>query len=215
MLHLELVGLLGAPHLCRKYLGRLVLHHAGGIGRYAFAPASVPVHVELKQVAVLHGPCRQLYFPVAVGHWLHAVGLALFPVAEGAHQVDACGMGRPLAQGPALLVAVQAVVVVGVGKVVEIAAAARELLNLAGSVLVTALDGCCIGLEPRVVVDDRESLCHECIWVLLWIVFFSIANIRFYCLCQVDTCPLIDANFCKRLRCLPHTRGHSRMNWKA
>ena len=154
------IGFVGTPHLRREYARLLVLHHARGIGRYALTHAAVPVHMQLKQLAMVHSSPGQLEFPVALGARLavHLVVHAFLPVAEVAHQHNARGVGRPLAHHPAAVGrAVQAIIVVGVGPVAQTHFAASELINLVQRIGVAACNGRLKRGEPRVVLYDFES----------------------------------------------------------
>ena len=155
--HLELVGPFRSPHLSRENLGDIVLHHAGGIGRNAFALAALPVNAQFEQVAMFHGALGQHQLPVAVVQSLHAVGGTFAPVIELSYHIDVGGVGRPLAQHPSpVFSAVQAVIVVGVGKIAQRALAAGEFSDFIHSVLMTSLDGLCVRFKPRVVLDDGQ-----------------------------------------------------------
>ena len=159
VLDLELVGLFGCPHLGREDVGLLVLNHARGIGRDALAFSALPVHAQLVQVAVVHGALGQNDFPIAVVQPFQLVGGTLAPVIELADQINLSRIGGPFTEHPvAVGRAVQAIVVVGVGKLDQIARTARELGYLVHSILMPPVDGVAVRLQPRVIVDNRKIL---------------------------------------------------------
>ncbi len=109
---------LGRPHLRREYLRLLVLHHARGPGRNALALAALPFDVHLIEVAVLHCFLGQIDLPVTrVLNAAAAVFLTLLPLVEVAYEIDVGGVGCPLAESPARLGVVQAVIVITTGEV--------------------------------------------------------------------------------------------------
>ena len=142
-------------HLGRED-GRLrVLHHAVGISRNAFARPSRPVNYHFIQLAIGHGIGRHGQFPhagQATFNPVQLVGRTFFPTRKIAHQGYACGVWRPLAEGPAaILAAMQSEIFVSVGKVHQVAAAGGQLGKLACGVAVAPLDGGSIGVKPGVV----------------------------------------------------------------
>ena len=155
VVYLKLVGLFRAPNLRRENLSGVVLHHACGVGWDAFAPTAIPVHMQLKEVAVRHGAFRQVDFPVSVGESLHAVGFTLCPFVEWPHDVDVGGIWRPFTECPSIISAVQAIVIVGVCKIAELALAGK-FLHFFQRIFVSALNCRRKRLKPRVVFDNRK-----------------------------------------------------------
>ena len=65
VLFLPNVRSFGCPHLCGEDFGVLILHHAVNPGRDALPFSTVPLDMQLEQVAMLHGTRTELQFPVA------------------------------------------------------------------------------------------------------------------------------------------------------
>ena len=98
---LEHIRMFGIPHLCREYLGLLVLHHALTPGWDALSFAAVPLDLHLIQVTMLNGLFREFEFPVACSlDALALVSRSLLPVVEVAHEEDLRGIGCPFAEYP-------------------------------------------------------------------------------------------------------------------
>ena len=152
--YLEFVFAWREPYLCRENQRLFVLHRACGVGRDAFPAASVPMHHQLVEVAVLHRFFRQGDFPRAVADWFQFIFVGFLPAVERAYQIDCCGVRRPFAEHPSGLCLVQSEILVGVGEVNEVAAFANELGFLAHRVFVAALYRFRIRFEPWVVPYD-------------------------------------------------------------
>ena len=163
LLDLELIGSLGRPHLGRENVSLLILNHSGGVCRNALAFPTLPVDTQLVQVAVAHCALGQHNLPVAVLETLEAIGSTLAPIVELAHEIDFGRIGCPFAEYPALACAVQAIIVISVGKLHKITRATRQLFYLVHSVLMTSIDGVAIRLQPGIIIDDCKilSLSHN------------------------------------------------------
>ena len=141
---------LNVPDLGAENLGIRVLDHPCGIGGNPFGTASGPFYVEFVQIPVAEEHCRELYLPVAVPDRAEGPGLRPLPIVETAYQVDAGGVGRPLAENPAvgcLMKAVEEVIVYAVGQG-GVSAFYEGYLFL--ETAVPLLDGTFEGLEPGV-----------------------------------------------------------------
>ena len=99
------------------------------------------------------------YLPVAASLGLELIGGGALPVVEGAYQVDAVGIGGPLAEHPFLALAVEAVEHMVVDPVLKLAFAGNELAG---------------GLNPFVPGVDRPLERHQ---VLVNVVYHSFSLI--------------------------------------
>ena len=97
-----------------------ILDHAPRVAGNAVAAAALPLHAQAVGIFMLQGIGGQMQLPVAaLIEPLQGIGVALRPVREGTQQVDRGGVGGPLAEDPAAIAAMQAVVVVADGVVAQ------------------------------------------------------------------------------------------------
>ena len=155
----ELIRLLRVPHLGREDIGLVVLDNTGGVSRDALAFPALPVHTQFVQVAMTHGTRGKRDFPVAALETFQAIRGTLTPIVELADEINLGSIGSPLAEHPTTISsAVQAIVVVGIGKLHEVSRAAGKFGNLVHSVLMAPVDGVAVRLQPGVIVDNRKIL---------------------------------------------------------
>ena len=169
------------PHLCREYLGLVVLHHTAAPGGNTLALATVPLHLHLVQLTVLQVFLLQLQLPVASAlNTLAAVLLIFLPVVEVAYEVDVGSVRCPLAEHPSARQLVQAEVEMARGKVAQLDfSVLRQLADFPQCVVVTAANGILIGFQPSVVLYETDVfrsglfcfldnfLWHNCMGVML------------------------------------------------
>lgn len=152
-----LIGLFGRPYLSREQVCLGILHHAVGVGGYAFAPAAVPFDEHLVVLAVLEGAGAELAFPHAVIAARESIFLAGLPVGEIADESDGGGIGSPFAEGPFSVGAlVEAEILVGVGEVGQGAGFRGEPALDVESLLMATRDGFGKRFEPGVILYDGE-----------------------------------------------------------
>ncbi len=150
--HLPLVGILGSPCLRAEYLGVGILHHAVCPGGNALAVSAVPMDTQLEQAAMPEGLVLDLYFPVSrLCHTPHGMLGHLLPPVEVTYHIDACGVGGPLTQHPAVCHTVQTEIEIAVRKVGETAVRAGEMLLARKHVLVPAIDGICVFCQTGII----------------------------------------------------------------
>ena len=99
----KLVLLRRVPNLGRKDLRHLILHHTSAPGGDAFTGASLPLHEELVQVAVVERVCGQCDLPIPSRtlEAMKAIILALLPAVKIADEVYRGRIGRPFPERPA------------------------------------------------------------------------------------------------------------------
>ena len=152
------IRLLRIPHLCREYLGGLVLHHTLCPCRNTLTRPTVPIDMHLEKIAVFHALFGYLEFPVACA--LDACGLVfvcLLPVVEITHQIDGGCVGCPFPEHPSSFHLVQSVVVVSTGKVFKsLLAIACQLVDFPHGMVVSALDGILKRLQIAVVLYQSD-----------------------------------------------------------
>jgi hypothetical protein len=96
--------------------------------------------------------------PRARAELVEAIFGAFLPLAEVAHEPHLGGVRGPFAEHPrAVVLSVQAVIVVGVGKVGQGVAVGCEFGLAAFGVGVTAFDGFGVGFEPRVIFQELQA----------------------------------------------------------
>ncbi len=145
------IGLLRRPDLRRENLCLLILHDALAPRRDALALAARPLHLHLVEITMLHGIGRQLQLPIArIPDLLAAVMLLLLPAVEIADEEDIQRMWRPLAEHPAVLRPMQAVVLMPVREIRQAALAARQLPDFPHRMVVSPADRILIRLQPRI-----------------------------------------------------------------
>ena len=148
---MPMIMLFRIPHLCREDFRLLILHDALAPGRDALPRAARPVDLHLIQVAMLHRLGRQFQFPVSrIADFLTAVFLDLFPVVEIADEIDIQCMRRLLAEHPAALRAMQAIVLVPVREIGQMPGTARQLVHFPDRVVVPAADRVFVRLQPAI-----------------------------------------------------------------
>ena len=91
------------PHLRRKQLGHVVLHHPPHISRNPFTGSSLPFYPQLIEHPVPQRLRRQPQFPHAARQRLQAECLTPLPSVRFPNQVNCRSVGRPFAEHPALL----------------------------------------------------------------------------------------------------------------
>ncbi len=150
--NLEFIWMPGGVDLRGENFGFRILHHVCGVCRDAFPDAPFPLHAHLVEVAVMDGVGGDVHLPGAVFEAREAELLQVFPVGEITYEPDVGGVGGIFAEHPSVGVAVQPVVLVGVGEVHERAAGvACEFFQFLFCVRVASLYRCGEGFEPRVV----------------------------------------------------------------
>ena len=108
---------------------------------------------------MVQGTLGQHDFPIAVVKAFETVGGTLAPVIELPDEINLGSIGRPFTEDPPASGGVmQAIIVVGVGKLHKVARATSELGDLVHSILVATVDGFTVRLQPRVIVDDCKIL---------------------------------------------------------
>ena len=112
-------GFLIVGDLALKGDGLLVLHHPAGVQGDVLRAGHVGVHHGLDLAAFPQGIVTgQVQLPVAVLQLGQRMG-GLVPVVEFTLQVQLVGAGRPLPVVPAAVNVMEAVVIVGVGEIVQ------------------------------------------------------------------------------------------------
>ena len=160
----ELVFLRRIPNLGRKDLRRLVLHHTPTPSRNAFASASLPLHAELIQVAVVKRVRRQHDFPVARRTFQapQTVILAFFPTVKVAHEVYRGGIRSPFPEHPPSVGhPLKAEIEVSRCKVREAKPSIlRQVLFLLNHIIMSPFDGFGVGFQPRVFLNQHQFVHH-------------------------------------------------------
>ncbi len=148
----ELILVFGLPHLCREYVGIVVLNHTPAPGRYTFTGAAFPAHMQLVEVAVMNALKGNPDLPDTVFYLLQAVRLQMLPLVESAYQKYIGGMGSPLAEYPSFGCLVEAEVEVAGSKIRQCNAATLCEMGQPFLVIgVTPFNCICIGFEPRII----------------------------------------------------------------
>ena len=200
------------PHLRRENGCLFVLHHATGIGGYAFATSTGPIDAQFIEVAVVYLVGIELYFPHSVAYIAKAVSLTFHPIVECTHHIDGCGIWCPFAKYPAVGCAMEAKVVVRIGKVAQTARFAHKFGLFSYYVFMAAVD--CIGkrFKPWVILDNGENFLfhNQSIRLRLYYVYTKVVQ-------RSEISNSILAYFSKKIMfhssvgsqplCLPHV-GH-------
>ena len=153
-----------SPNLCGENLRVFILHHSVDPSRDALAFPTLPFHVELKQIAVLHGTRTEFQFPVArVLQTLHLVLVLLLPVVEIANHVDVSSIWCPLAQHPSFIGAVETIIKISIGKVREfLLAIVGELVEFPKRMLMSSTDSILKRFEPCIILHQSDMLYFLC-----------------------------------------------------
>ena len=114
---LELILLLGSPHLRTEYLCCLILHHATHPCRNTLAAAALPVNLHFVVLTMSKCLLGHSSFPHAAGKLLQLILGTLFPVGKVADEHNLCSVRSPLTEHPPSRCAVQAKVEITCGKV--------------------------------------------------------------------------------------------------
>ncbi len=155
--HLPFVCI-GGPHLGREHVSVFVLHHTGGIGRDALAASAIPGDNHLVEIAVADGIAFEFQLPHTVFLGLEGIFFKLLPFGEITDERNRGGIGSPFAEHPAVGRAVEPEIIVRVGKRFELAVRAAQFQLFVYGIIVSSYDGGSIRLEPRVILEDVESL---------------------------------------------------------
>jgi len=116
------------------------------------------MNAQLKQVAVFHSLFWQTQLPVAIVATFHLVRRTLTPFVELSDDENFRRVRRPFPEHPSVCVVVQTIIIIGIGKLVQIARTGGEFVKLVQRILVTSFDGTGKRLQPRVFLDDRKSV---------------------------------------------------------
>ena len=60
---LEFIGFFRCPYLCTEYLGLFILNDACSPGRDTLTLTTIPIYIQLIQVSMMNGICRQVDLP--------------------------------------------------------------------------------------------------------------------------------------------------------